>query len=163
MQPSIRPATSGDLAAVEDIVGQAYAKYVPRIGRKPAPMLDDYAALIAAGHVFVMSSNDGIEGLLVLIQESGGMLLDNVALRPEAQGHGYGRQLIAFAERFARDAGCESIRLYTHEKMTENIALYSRLGFVETGRGEQKGLARVFMSKHLPSGDDVPGPTAGPA
>ncbi len=31
----------------------------------------------------------------------------------------------------------------------ENIALYRKLGFVETGRGHQDGYDRVFMAKPL--------------
>ena len=33
--------------------------------------------------------------------------------------------------------------------MTENIALYSRIGYVETHRAEENGLRRVYMSKRL--------------
>ena len=33
--------------------------------------------------------------------------------------------------------------------MTENIALYRRLGFVETGRGREAGYDRVFMTKRV--------------
>ena len=33
--------------------------------------------------------------------------------------------------------------------MLENIALYTRLGFVETGRGRESGHDRVFMTKRL--------------
>jgi len=33
--------------------------------------------------------------------------------------------------------------------MTENIALYSRIGYVETYRAEEKGLRRVHMTKLL--------------
>jgi hypothetical protein len=33
--------------------------------------------------------------------------------------------------------------------MTENLALYSRLGYVETHRGEEKGYSRVYMEKRL--------------
>ena len=57
--------------------------------------------------------------------------------------------LIAFAERIARDRGLGAIRLYTNEAMTENIALYRRLGFVETGRREEAGFRRVYMAKAL--------------
>jgi hypothetical protein len=35
--------------------------------------------------------------------------------------------------------------------MTENIAMYPRLGYRETGRGEQAGYARVFFAKRLDS------------
>ena len=33
--------------------------------------------------------------------------------------------------------------------MTENIALYSRIGYVETHRAEEKKLRRVYMAKRL--------------
>jgi GNAT superfamily N-acetyltransferase len=65
------------------------------------------------------------------------------------RGEGVGRALIAFAEGLARDAGCRSIRLYTHAMMTENLAYYPRLGFVETHRATEKGYDRVYMAKPL--------------
>ncbi len=45
--------------------------------------------------------------------------------------------------------GYGELRLYTHVTMTENIALYTRIGWIETHRGEQDGYARVFMRKVL--------------
>jgi ribosomal protein S18 acetylase RimI-like enzyme len=77
------------------------------------------------------------------------LLLDNIAVRPDQQGQGLGRRLIAFAEDEARRLAFAELRLYTHEKMVENIALYTRLGFAETGRGHQAGYDRVFMTKRL--------------
>jgi ribosomal protein S18 acetylase RimI-like enzyme len=145
----IRSAGPDDLAAVEAIVRSAYARYVPLIGRKPGPMLDDYRASIGKGHVHVLSYEGGICGILVLIPEEHAMLLDNVAIRPDAQGRGHGRTLIAFAERMARERGLRAIRLYTNEAMTENVALYGRLGFVETHRREEDGFRRVYMTKPL--------------
>jgi ribosomal protein S18 acetylase RimI-like enzyme len=147
----IRLATPGDLAAVEAIVQAAYAPYVPLIGQKPGPMLDDYAALIAKGFVHVLVAGIEVAGILVLLPDDGAMLLDNVAVHPDRHGRGYGRALIAFAERIARKRGFKAIRLYTNEAMTENIALYGRLGFVETHRGDEKGFRRVYMTKVLGS------------
>jgi ribosomal protein S18 acetylase RimI-like enzyme len=77
------------------------------------------------------------------------MLLDNVAIDPSAQGKGYGRQLLAFAEGEALRAGFARIRLYTQVIMIRNISLYSSLGYIETHRGEDKGLTRVYMQKQL--------------
>src|SRR5438105_5359708 len=115
-------------------------------------MLDDYAALIADGVVSVLEGSDGtIDAIIVLLPKPDHLLLDNIAVRPDRQGHGLGRQLIAFAEAEARRLGDAELRLYTHEKMTENIALYMRLGFVETGRGHQAGYDRLFMTKRLSS------------
>lgn len=149
MARNIRLARLADCLAIETIIAAAYARYVPQIGRKPAPMLDDYAALIKAERVYVLEDDDLVRGLLVLIPEDGAMLLDNVAVSPDAQGAGLGRILLEFAERVARDAGYSLIRLYTNEVMTTNIALYSRIGYTETHRAEEKGLRRIYMTKQL--------------
>jgi ribosomal protein S18 acetylase RimI-like enzyme len=146
----IRPARPEDRGAVEAVVRDAYSVYLERIGKPPGPMLDDYAALIAQGAVSVAEDVNGkIAALVVVIAQPDHLLLDNVAVRRDCQGQGHGRRMIAFAENEAKRLGYAALRLYTHEKMTENIALYTRLGFVETGRGEQSGYDRVFMTKRL--------------
>ena len=146
----IRCARAEDRAAVEAIVRDAYAVYIERIGKPPGPMLDDYAALIADGAVNVLEEAGGtMAAIIVLLRKPDHLLLDNIAVRPDRQGSGLGRRLIAFAEAEARRLGHAELRLYTHETMTENIALYTRLGFVETGRGREAGYDRVFMTKRL--------------
>ncbi|WP_158743374.1 GNAT family N-acetyltransferase [Acidisphaera sp. L21] len=148
-QDDPRPATRDDLQAVETIVRAAYSHYVARIGRQPGPMLDDYGALIEQGLVRVAEHEGAVQGVLVLVPEEGAMLLDNVAVSPDAQGLGLGRRMLEFAERAARAAGYRSITLYTNEAMVENIGLYSRIGYVETHRAVEKGLRRVYMAKPL--------------
>ena len=144
----IRPAGPTDRIAIERIVHEAYAIYIERIGKPPGPMLDDYAALIAAGAVSVLETDNGeIAAIIVLLPKPGHLLLDNIAVRRDRQGQGLGRALITFAETEARRLGFDEVRLYTHQTMTENIALYTRLGFVETGRGHDAGFDRVFMTK----------------
>jgi ribosomal protein S18 acetylase RimI-like enzyme len=147
--PHPRIAVLADRQAIEEIVRHAYSPYISRIGRQPGPMLDDYEVLISEGRVYVVELEGAIQGLLVLIPEQDAMLLDNVAVAPSAKGTGIGRSLLEYAEYSARAAGYRVIRLYTHETMTENIALYSRIGYAETHRAEENGLKRVFMAKHL--------------
>jgi ribosomal protein S18 acetylase RimI-like enzyme len=144
----IRRARPEDCAAVKAIVHAAYAIYVDRIGKPPGPMLDDYARLIADSAVNVLEDPDRtMAAIIVLVPQPDHLLLDNIAVRPDRQDRGLGRRLIAFAENEARRLGYAELRLYTHQKMTENIALYTRLGFVETGRGREAGYDRVFMRK----------------
>lgn len=145
----IRPAIAADVAAIEAVVRAAYHPYIARLGKPPGPMLDDYRALVAAGRCRVAEAGGAIAAVLVLLPAPDHLLLDNVAVAPAHQGQGIGRALIAVAEAEARRAGLAELRLYTNVLMTENIALYRRLGFVETHRGEQAGYARVFMSKRL--------------
>lgn len=146
----IRPADPRDCTAVESIVQNAYSIYLERMDKPPGPTFDDYGALIVQGLVSVVEDeNREIAAVVVLIPKADHLLLDNVAVRPDRQGQGYGRRMIALAESEARRLGYTELRLYTHEKMVENIALYTGLGFVETGRGEQSGYNRVFMTKRL--------------
>src|SRR5215204_3162409 len=113
-------------------------------------MLDDYRRLIDQGVVSVLEeANGSIAALIVLMPQPDHLLLDNVAVRSDRQGRGLGRRLIAFAEAEAHRLGYAELRLYTHAMMTENIALYTRLGFRETGRGHEAGYDRVFMVKPL--------------
>lgn len=149
MTEKLRPATRADLSTVEAVVRAAYSHYVPRIGREPGPMLDDYATLIENGRVHVIGHKGIVQGVLVLIPEDDAMLLDNVAVAPAAQGIGLGRKMLEFTERTAIDCGYHRIRLYANEVMTENVALYLRIGYSETYRVEEKGLRRIYMIKSL--------------
>jgi GNAT superfamily N-acetyltransferase len=149
MNRIIRLALPADRSTVETIVHDAYRHYIPRVGRPPGPMLDDYAALIAANRVHVLELDGVVRGILVLLPEDDAMLLDNIAVSPGMRGTGIGRQLLEFAELQAREAGYRTIRLYTNAAMTENITLYTKIGYVETHRGEVNGLRRVYMTKPL--------------
>ena len=149
-QRSPHPARPEDAPAIHQLVQGAYGHYVARMGKPPGPMLDDYGRRVADGQVWVLEEDGRLAGVLVLEDAGhGALLLDNVAVAPFAQGKGYGRALVAFAEAEARRRGHDEVRLYTHVLMTENQALYARLGFRETGRVSEKGYERVYMAKTL--------------
>jgi ribosomal protein S18 acetylase RimI-like enzyme len=145
----IRRATPADGPAAEAVTRAAYARWVPVVGREPAPMTADHGRLASDGALWLAEDQGVALGVLVLRDGPDHLLLESVAVAPEAQGHGVGRGLIAFAEDRARAAGLPEARLYTHERMTENIRLYERLGYRETHRAEQDGYARVFLTKAL--------------
>jgi|ERR1700722_55818 GNAT superfamily N-acetyltransferase len=147
--PMIRPATDADANAVREIVDAAYRDYIPRIGKPPGPMLDNYAQRITDGQVWVLAVADDILGILVLEETPKGILLDNIAVAPALHGKGHGRALLEFAEAQALLRGWREIHLYTHALMTENIALYARVGYLETERVTEKGFDRVYMMKPL--------------
>ncbi len=146
---ALRAANEGDAAAVAACVDSAYRHYIERIGRAPGPMTDDYAEVIRGRRVTVAESAGRIVGVLVLALTQEGFLLENVAVDPTLRGTGLGRALLELAESEARRAGFDSIYLYTHEKMTENRALYTKIGYVEYDRRFEQGLARVYMRKPL--------------
>ena len=145
----IRPAVEGDVPAIEALVREAYAMYVPRIGREPAPVTADHAGLVAAGRTSVVEADGEVAGVIVLIPGGDHLLVENVAVAPNVQGRGLGRKLMAFAERRAAELGMAELRLYTNQLMTENLALYPALGYTETGRRVEDGFARIYFSKRI--------------
>jgi ribosomal protein S18 acetylase RimI-like enzyme len=148
-EPRIRAATAADVPAIADIVEQAYRHYIARIGKPPGPMLDDYAARVLEGVVWVLEEGAVIAGIIVLLPTMDYLLLDNIAVSPARQGSGLGRLLLAFAEVEALRRGYREIRLYTHRTMVENQRLYASIGYSETRRGTEAGYDRVFMRKQL--------------
>jgi len=151
----IRRARFDDLAEIEAVVAEAFAPYVARMGRRPAPMDDDHRARIAAGEVEVWVDEAGIGGVLVFDVAADPAHLDTVAVADRLRGRGIGRRLVAHAEAVARAAGRRKITLFTHVTMVENLAIYPHLGWVETHRARQDGFDRVFFAKSL--GDDAMG------
>lgn len=112
-------------------------------------MLDDYPARIAEGVVEVWDDGGNILGMIILVNKPDALMLENVAVAPEAQGRGVGRSLIAHAEAEAKARGYSLIRLYTHITMISNQTMYAGLGYVETTRGEDEGYHRVQFEKLL--------------
>jgi len=145
----IRPGKPEDVPDIETCAEAAFGIYTARIGRRPAPMDADWAREIALGRLFVLEAEGALVGYIVMRAERATMHIEAIALLPPFQGRGLGRALVNFAEQQAVAAGLSALELYTNAKMTENLELYPRLGFVETDRRVQYGYARVFFSKPL--------------
>lgn len=145
----LRAATTADAPRLAELVEAAYGHYVERLGRLPTPMTVDYGEVVRRHRVTVAERGTEIVGLGVLAITDEGFLVDNVAVDPRHQGSGVGRALLRHAEAEARRAGFDSIHLYTHSTMTENPALYSRIGYVEYDRRPHDDLYRVSLRKPL--------------
>jgi len=145
----LRRATQEDLPDITALVHAAYEPYIEHIGRSPAPMTVDYSAALNQHEVWVVDLDDRILGVLVLIQKPDHLLLDNIAVHKEVRGSGIGTQLLEYVDDRARDLGLGEIRLYTNEKMYENLLYYPRHGYVQTGTGVEDGFHRVYFSRYL--------------
>ena len=135
--------------ALAALAERAYAPWLAVTGARPLPMDDDYAARCAAGQAFVLLRDGVLAGLIVLEDFPDHLWIDNVAVEPALKGKGLGRMLMEFAEAEARRRRLPELRLLTNVLMAANIALYSRLGYAETERRQEKGRSRVYMAKRL--------------
>jgi ribosomal protein S18 acetylase RimI-like enzyme len=134
---------------VAELVDAAYGHYLERLGGPPRPMTDDYEEVIRTRQVTVAERHGAVAGVIVLAVTDEGFLIDNVAVHPSHRGSGLGRALLEFAEAEARRARFDSIYLYTHERMTENLALYARIGYVEYDRRSHGEFSLVYLRKQL--------------
>ena len=150
----LRRAQSNDLASLVAMQAAAYAQNEILLGMTPAPLLADYADIIAGMETWVAEADLGFDGALVLDHRDGDTLIWSVAVHPRAQGSGLGRKLLAFAERRARENERDTIRLYTAEVYTSNVAWYLRAGFEIESKELYRGRTRVNMKKTIQTRGD---------
>jgi ribosomal protein S18 acetylase RimI-like enzyme len=150
---SIRRALPEDVNTVVQITNAAYARYVALLGRPPQPMTTDHPRMIREDEVWLLGQGGELIGVLELVVEPDCLLIYSVAIRPDRQKRGHGRRLLDWAEQEARRMALRRVRLYTNTLMVENIALYRRLGYRETGQEPYLGSTILHMSKEIEAND----------
>ena len=145
----IRRARDDEVAWVAETIAAAFTHYIPRLGRMPMTMTADHGAFVAAGEVHVLEEAGARLGLIVQREAADHLYIDILAVLPEAQHRGIGRQLLGFAEAEARRLGLPALRLFTNARMTENLRFYPRMGYRVIERRSEDGLDRVDFEKRL--------------
>jgi ribosomal protein S18 acetylase RimI-like enzyme len=143
----LRQAVASDVADIRKLTREAYAKWVPLIGREPKPMTADYAEAVRNHRVDLLHMAGALAALIETIAEADHLLVENVAVSPAFQGRGLGRKLMAHAEQIAASLGHGEIRLYTNKLFTQNIELYRKLGYRVDREEELTIGVAVHMSK----------------
>ena len=140
---AVSQASVGDQKAIRDLVDRAYRGYVPRIGKQPAPMTDNYRQRILDGEAYVTRIDGCIVGLIVLSPRDDYLHIGNIAVDPDRQRGGVGTALLGFAEERARELGLTELRLYT------NLDYYPKRGFTAVERRREDSFDRVYFSRVL--------------
>ena len=142
VQGDIRKATPDDAVGLTDCTAAAYAGFdIPDLPDVTIGIADD----IAAHTVLVCVHQGRIIGGLILSVDGSAAHLRNVAVHPDHNGRGIGTALINAAIATLDPRQVKSVDLATHRAMPGNVMLYSRLGWVETGRAGNK----ILMTRAL--------------
>jgi ribosomal protein S18 acetylase RimI-like enzyme len=150
MEAALRQAGLADAQAIGELTREAYAKWVPLIGREPLPMTVDYDKALQAHRFDLLEADGRLAALIETTPQDGELLIVNVAVRPGLQGRGLGVRLLKLAEELAAAAGLRGTRLYTNQRFEANIRLYGSLGYaVEREEVRPAGVV-VHMVKPLP-------------
>lgn len=145
----IRLALITDLEDIKLCAQKAYAKYIERMNKEPAPMHANFVIQITNECIHLAIYEEKFAGYVVFYPKGDHMHLESVAVLPEYSGRGIGKRLIDHVERAARQTEYKAIELYTNEAMTENLSMYSRLGYVEVDRRYDAGFNRIFFRKQI--------------
>ena len=151
-QPFIRLAMTTDVPAIKLIARKSFERYVPLIGKPPAPMNANFSGHILKDTVFIAQSEKkqgSVLGYAIVLQRDGEWLLDNIAVSPEAQGRGVGSALIAACKTFLQKRGVQRYHLNTDEAMEQNLTRNPEIGFVEMARRLEDGFSRIYFIKEM--------------
>ena len=141
---TFRTAGGGDIAAIVALVESAYRGDVSRKGwTTEADLLDgqrtdpvSVGTLIKKpGSRIVLAERDGLLACANIEKQGDAAYFGMFSVRPDLQGAGVGRALLAEAERVAREEwGCREMQMTVISIRDELIAWYERRGYRRTGR-----------------------------
>jgi len=147
---NLRRATSADAATIRDLTRQAYAKWIPLIGREPKPMTVNYDRAVVDHMIYLHEIDGDAVALIEVIPRAQFLLVENIAVRPDHQGRRIGDLLLKHAEVTARALHLAELQLYTNAAFVSNIEFYARRGFQEFHREPfPAGGVTVHMKKMI--------------
>lgn len=147
----IKRARAEDAQAVLYLVREAYARWVPVIGREPMPMKVDYDQAIREHEIDLLHDDGELLALIETIANPDHLFIENIAVAPAHQGKGLGRRLLAHAQGKAIEAKLPQLRLLTNAAFEANVRLYQSVGFQIDRTEPFMGGTTVHMSKVLAS------------
>lgn len=149
-----RRAVAADLPAIIAMQQASYQKNAAILGVEPLPLRADYTAILKTMDVWLWQlsdskASDSPAGILILHAQPEHMLIWSVAVHPGARGLALGNTMLAFSEDEARKRELATMRLYTGEPLTANIAWYTRKGYSIERREALADRTIVHMVKSL--------------
>jgi ribosomal protein S18 acetylase RimI-like enzyme len=129
---TLRQSTAADTSALVALINRAYEieKFFVEGDRISAAQVSD---LLSRG-VFLIGEDAGALAACVYVELSGDRgYFGLLAVDPDRQGRGWGREMVDAAEQHARAAGCIAMDLSVVNLRTELPRFYDRLGYTETG------------------------------
>lgn len=144
--PTLRAATPPDVPALADLINRAYRSTSAQAGWTTeshlleGPRIDEATLLdmLAVRPAVLLHAElaGQLAGCVYLEPQGETLYLSMLAVAPEVQGHGLGRQLLHAAEAHAQQAGCRQVKMSVLALRPELLAWYERRGYRHTGASE---------------------------
>mgnify|MGYP001816939895 CR=1 FL=1 len=146
MKPTFRRATRADAGAATAVIAAAYAPWRIKLPDLP-DVTADVASEIEHGIAWVAELGGRIVGVVIARRTEAAVHIANLAVAPDAGGHGIGSALVRTVEDAAHQDGVSVLQLATHARMDRNVTFYERLGWKVSSQQGNK----ILMERRLPS------------
>lgn len=152
----IRKAKMTDIAAIADTY-TALLTYEQQNGGHSNWKLGVYPTIavpeakVPTGTMYVLEENGQIVASMVLNNDQAEeyaaiewqypgkgnqvLVIHTLCIPPQMSGHGYGRQMVEYAKKYAEESGCTTIRIDTYAHNEPAKRLYLKNGFRIAGYG----------------------------
>lgn len=144
----IGPADAGEVLTVQRAAFVSEALIYGDADMPPLTQtLEELRAELAECGGWVARQDGRLVGAIRTRETPDLLLIGRIAIAPDMQGQGIGRQLLQAAED---DSDAPEAELFTGSLSEANLQLYQRCGYVETQRvPEGDGIEQVFLRKRL--------------
>jgi ribosomal protein S18 acetylase RimI-like enzyme len=144
MNPDIRKAKPDDLSAIVALVNRAYRPVGESKGwTHESDIVDGVrvteeqvcALFVPDSFVFVAEQDSQLLACVHLQMEKGCAHIGMLATNPDLQAKGYGKTMLAYAERYAlENFSARQFEMVVISERVELVAFYLRRGYQKTGR-----------------------------
>ncbi|MCX7644849.1 MAG: GNAT family N-acetyltransferase [Rhodobacteraceae bacterium] len=104
--------------------------------------VEDVAAQAAQGELWAVEEDGRVVACVFLTPRRDALYLGKLAVAVSHRGRGIARQLVALAERRAREKGLPAIELQSRVELAENHAAFAAMGFRVTAETAHPGFDR---------------------
>ena len=123
----VRPATPADLPALLALESSA-------VSAAHWSEAEYHRLLAEAGRAVLLIEEDAVQGFIVGRDLGPEWEIENIVIAGSEQRHGLGSRLVEELLSLARRRGAQAVFLEVRESNRAARALYSRMGFTESGR-----------------------------
>jgi ribosomal protein S18 acetylase RimI-like enzyme len=151
----IRRAEEQEAAAVTAVIHAAFEPYRGKLvpdSSAHAETVETVRGKMANGGALLAEADGRLVAATLFEQEDDALYIGRLAVLPEARRNGLARRLVEAVEAIARERGIRRLTLGVRLALDDNIRLFTRLGFRETGRTSHPGFTEhtsMDMEKRL--------------
>ena len=145
---AIRNATDSDVDAIVRLVNKAFLVeqfFIERDRTNPEMIRE----LMERGRFLLAEEGQTLAACVYVELRGARGYLGMLSVEPARQRMGLGRQLLAAAENYFREAGCRFSDLMIVNVRTDLLTMYRLLGYVETGTAPYENRFPTKMPVHF--------------